>query len=575
MLKSLRTQYHITLVTFLPLIFFGLLTVGLGGYALQKIPQDLILQRQTALAQVAAAGVAGDLKLHLHILEDTARVLGDHNGDTVTQQALLEERADLLNSFDGGVALLDTQGTVIATLSTNQVWLGMNFAFRDYFQNVASNQSPIFSTVFQDQPSGQDVVVVAVPVWHRATFAGVLAGEFTLARNTWARNLNLLRTPQGGQAYLIDRASTIIYHSDPERIGQSLQEEPELWRMIIAGQPQSMVRRLAAGGERVAIAFAPIPGIGWGVVMEEPWDAILEQTRLYQWVTVSLEVAGLTLALVLLILSIRRVMVPLNALVEEAERVSEGQVFTPLTPSGPPDLQTLMQVFNRVMLRLEEQRAALQQYARQILRSQEEERKRISRDLHDDTVQDLVGLTQRLELCSNALDTDPQAARQHLDNVQTLARTTLDEVRRMSRNLRPFILEDLGLPAALHALCSDLHAQLPDARVHCEIVGQEARLPQELEITAFRVVQEALTNIRKHAPDASYVNVTLFFEKWGIQVMVEDNGCGFKLDTPEALIKDGHLGLAGMGERAQLFGGILNMTSEPGEGTLVNLRLPF
>jgi len=143
----------------------------------------------------------------------------------------------------------------------------------------------------------------------------------------------------------------------------------------------------------------------------------------------------------------------------------------------------------------------------------------------------------------------------------------------MSNDLRPFVLEDLGLSAALQALVEQLAEQLPRADVHCEIVGHERHFPSELELTTFRIAQEALNNVRKHASTAKRVDLTLFFEEWGILVTVEDDGPGFSVPSVQSLMRAQHLGLAGMIERAQLFGGSLTISSVPGEGTQVSLRL--
>jgi signal transduction histidine kinase len=190
-------------------------------------------------------------------------------------------------------------------------------------------------------------------------------------------------------------------------------------------------------------------------------------------------------------------------------------------------------------------------------------------------VQDLVAITQRIELCADLLEKDPAAAGAQMRELSKLAAGALAEVQRISKDLRPFVLEDLGLTVALDVLARDLGAQLPQAHVSCEIVGKEVRLPPELELTAYRIAQEALNNVRKHAAGATRVNIALFYEDWGIQLMVEDNGRGFELVDREALARGGHLGIAGMVERAQLFGGEINVSSVPGEGTTMSLRLPW
>jgi signal transduction histidine kinase len=270
-------------------------------------------------------------------------------------------------------------------------------------------------------------------------------------------------------------------------------------------------------------------------------------------------------------LSLRRVTRPLQALVTEGQRVAEGGDFHPLSLEGPPDLRVLLDIVNQMVARLSEQQETLRRYARRILQGQEDERKRLSRELHDETVQDLVALNQRIELTHNALERDPQEAQTRLAELQSLAQRAVTEVRRMSNNLRPSILEDLGLAPALQTLTGELMQAAPGIQANCEIVGAETRLPPDLELVAYRIAQEALNNIRRHAKTATRVNVALFYEGWGIMLMIEDDGPGFE---PEELPESGHLGLVGMKERAQIFGGELKIQAAPGEGTTVALRLP-
>jgi len=148
-------------------------------------------------------------------------------------------------------------------------------------------------------------------------------------------------------------------------------------------------------------------------------------------------------------------------------------------------------------------------------------------------------------------------------------------VRRLSNNLRPSILEDLGLAAALQVLTRELSEQIPQVRVDCEVVGPAARLSPEWEMAAFRVTQEALANIGKHARGATRAKVVLRFEAEGLSLTVEDDGCGFEVPAAGDLIREGHLGLAGMVERARLLGGELEVSSTPSRGTTIALRLPF
>jgi two-component system, NarL family, sensor histidine kinase DegS len=229
----------------------------------------------------------------------------------------------------------------------------------------------------------------------------------------------------------------------------------------------------------------------------------------------------------------------------------------------------------QIMQRLEEQQHALREYAHRLIVSQEDERKRLSRELHDETLQDLVALAQRAELARIALDRDPAIATRRLEDLQGLAKDMIVKLRRISNDLRPLILEDLGIAAAVQFLSDELARQMPYCDVHCEIDGDEKRLDPDVEITTFRIVQQALNNVRMHAPTTTRVDVRLVFEVHDIRACVQDNGPGFVMLDIEELVRQGHLGLAGMQERASLLNGQVNVASIPQSGTTVTLRLPY
>jgi two-component system sensor histidine kinase UhpB len=567
-------------MTFLPLLVFALIAAGVAGYGIMQVAQELVLQRQTALTQVAAAGVAADLKSYVRLLQSVASEMAENAGRLPQQQEILAERTRLLGRFTAGTTLLDVRGTAVAVTEGQQAVLGLNYAFRPYFQEVRATHAPAFSTVIQNPSEGFDAVVIAVPVMSaRRTdtpggpeFAGVLIGEFALERPEWADELNLLRTPQGGQAYLLDNRGTIIFHPDHSLIGTRVREDSPLRPLIEQGHARSTIVQ-SEGGVPVISSMAPVPGISWLVATDEPWDAVRAPLTQYQWVAGGLWGLGVLLGGVALVLTARRVTGPLQTLLAEGKRVAAGEPFRALPVTGPSDVRATMLAVNQMVVRLGEQGAALRNYAARIVEAQEEERRRLARDLHDGTVQQLVGLAQRIELCSDSIDEDPAAAREQLQLIQTQAYATADEVRRMSNSLRPSVLEDLGLAAALNLLARSLGKQLPETQVTCQVVGKDRRLPRDAELALYRIAQEALNNVGKHAASARHINVALYYEDWGIQLMVEDDGPGFDLTHAETVLSPKHLGLAGMRERAHLIGGKLAIKSELGEGTVVSLKI--
>ncbi len=200
--------------------------------------------------------------------------------------------------------------------------------------------------------------------------------------------------------------------------------------------------------------------------------------------------------------------------------------------------------------------------------AQEEERRRIARELHDDTAQTLVAITRRLDRLETALETMPlEAAKDRVRDIRSDVDAAIGSVRRFSRNLRPSALDDLGLLPALEWLCEQSST---DARL--EVQGSERRLETALELTVYRVVQEALTNINKHA-QASHCAVRLRFLEHRLEVVVQDDGRGFATQNGNLLL-EGHLGLAGMRERVALAGGEMKVSSEENAGASLEFIFP-
>ncbi|HET6315471.1 MAG TPA: sensor histidine kinase, partial [Chloroflexota bacterium] len=189
-----------------------------------------------------------------------------------------------------------------------------------------------------------------------------------------------------------------------------------------------------------------------------------------------------------------------------------------------------------------------------------EERARLARDLHDETIQSLVALRRQLELL--ALDMGDEAP-DRLERIQSLVAATLEGVRRLSQNLRPATLEDLGLVAALRSLDLGIDADV-------EVRGRPRRLSYTIEYAVYRVGQEALSNAARHS-GAQRVSVTVSFSDEELVLEVTDAGRGFRLD---GVVQHGQ-GLHSMRDRAAEIGAELNIESQPDEGTCVRLSIPL
>jgi PAS domain S-box-containing protein len=232
-----------------------------------------------------------------------------------------------------------------------------------------------------------------------------------------------------------------------------------------------------------------------------------------------------------------------------------------------------LQVIVRDVTEEKQLRQNMEYYIKQVTRAQEDERLRISRELHDDTAQVLAGLSRDLDSLISTKMKLPKPVIKELGKLHDMAASALEGVRRYSQALRPSILDDLGLVPALEWLITDLERGYGMA-AKVSITGDQRRLAPEKELTVFRIAQEILSNVGRHS-QASAVEMTMDFGADALTLIVSDNGQGFNIPQRTSdLALSGKLGIIGMRERARLIGGTLVLQSEPGVGMTVTLRIP-
>ncbi len=246
-----------------------------------------------------------------------------------------------------------------------------------------------------------------------------------------------------------------------------------------------------------------------------------------------------------------------NGVAKQAER--------PVPPTGVgPTVTAVTQVAE-----LEAYRVGARALAARILGAQEAERVRVSRELHDDTGQALTLLLVRLQIVEN-MSSEPEIRRE-LAELRELVAETLDGVRRLAVHLGPSVLEDLGLCAALEWLADRVRAEtglVVDLRLECEC----GHVSPEVAVAIFRVAQEALTNVVRHAR-ATRIEIRLETDG-ALELSVSDDGTGFAVDEAQAQ-PTASIGLFGMAERVALVGGSLEIHSSPGGGTRVRASVPL
>jgi signal transduction histidine kinase len=212
-------------------------------------------------------------------------------------------------------------------------------------------------------------------------------------------------------------------------------------------------------------------------------------------------------------------------------------------------------------------------YARKITQAQENERKRIARELHDDTIQSLIALSRSIEALGTSQESLPEPTGQRIRELQETTGEVIKRVRRFSQDLRPSVLDDLGLLPSLEELTAELNRS-DGLRAEFWFHGEQRRLSSEVELTLFRIAQEALNNVRRHAEATRVVTVVDLGDS-SMQMSIQDNGTGFNPPTlADHPARASKLGLIGMHERARLLGGTLAIDSAPGQGTKVIVNVP-
>lgn len=568
---SLRVQA--LLFTILPLAIMLALAVGSVFYAYQQVAEKLALSRDQELARVLADRLSENMAGFVRVLTTISNLDIVRTGDPNLQKNALTQARDLFIDFDGGIIILNADGIVTVTEPFRPDLQGQDFSTRSYFQNTRALRSFTFSDITQESGSGEDIIIVAVPIISRdGSFQGVLAGRFYVRFQRIGEEIQKLQVSDVGEAYLIDRNGRVIYHPDYSLISADFSQRASVFNLM-RGEREGALIIQEPGQARQVVGYANVEVTGWGLVIQEPWADVVALARISLRPVILALLIGVGIVAAVVSWGAQRVIRPIADLAARSRLVATGDYDVRATLSNIRELRDLASDFNQMVEQIASYQAGLREYVAAITHSQEEERKRVARDLHDDTVQSLIAIGQRIELAREAITEDSDTAREQLRELRKMVTHTIHNVRQFSRDLRPTVLEDLGMVPALQYLVNEL-TQQGSIDITLEVEGKPDGLPSELEVAIYRIVQEALTNVRKHA-QASHANVQARFLAGRVIITVKDNGVGFVVpEETTDLVKMGNLGLMGLRERTQLFGGQMEVTSEIDQGTTLRVVLP-
>ena len=594
------------------LAIIGVLTLRAGNQS-----RDRIFQERLVIAEMAASEIDGIFSRAFGELQraSAANALGTPASSSATlsnglQQAMQNVNDDIwLRLY-----LFDSSGKVIATAPAGQGPASATIPAAAAF-TLSPGQSSQVSAPYLDGLTGKPAVLLVVsrPAAN-GQGAVYLGGVMDLSRPELLSPLrNATRLGKTAHAELFDASGGVIASTDSSAFLGPAEHLRSYLPVLSAKKPVVKAMPLEPRNQAEALqedqthimAVVPLASMPWGVAVGGSQAETLAPVTHLRDEMLFVGAAALAVMWVLTLVGARLLVRPVRTLTQAAERMTTGDLDTPIHVREGGEIGQLGQSLDDMRLRLSSSLQEIEQRDRdlelrvaertlevqtlyeelqrkeelrgrlleKVIFAQEDERKRIARELHDETGQALTGIIMSLEVAEEALTREPVAASQRLETAKTLASQSIAAIRRLVVDLRPAALDDLGLVPAIRAFAG---ARLEAKGVHLEMdaSGLTNRLAPSVETCLFRVAQEAVTNIVRHS-GAAAAWIELRRADGFVSLLVRDDGEGF--DVGETLNSDDParaLGLAGMEERVSLLGGQLTVESTPGGGTVVRARVP-
>ena len=555
-LRGLTVQ--LLAITVLPLTLL-LLLIAFGSVSLhQRDMRALVGERDERAVQAAAAAMASELQHRAANIMNLA-ALAEISNDTTFNHAT----EDLITDFDGGLAYFALDGNLITSTGPSELWKWI--AQNQVSIASVSTTEPVFSSPFLDPVSNRLFVVVSRVFPSRDM---IVAGAFS--PETLARNTLISSYPDNTHVtvFLLSSTHQILFSSGPLSTEGIHPDHPGVDEAL---RGESGTTYLKQDDVEHVVAYSAITPTGWALVTEEEWEMVASPSLQLTQVAPLVMVPAFILALIALWFVASRIVQPLQKLEAKAAALAWGDFETIREPvGGISEIQHLQTELMEMSRKVQAAQEGLHDYIGAITAAQEDERTRLARELHDDTIQAVIALKQRVQLAQRTIKDQP--GKQSLTELETLAEQTVENLRRLTRALRPIYLEDLGLVTALDMLAREV-SQNQHIKVSFQKTGQERRLSREVELPLYRIAQEALSNVAKHS-QATNAQLSITFDQHEIRLDVTDNGVGFDLPkSPTDFASNGHFGLLGIHERVDLIGARLELESAKETGTRLSVRL--
>ena len=613
-LSSQRLQWRFQVFTVIGFLAIFAYVWWVGQQAIADSTQKS-LNRQLTVASLVASLLDRHLVTSLTLLETTAAQpsLSPQNSPS-HYASLLRDTQSQLSAYDQRLFWLDRDGNVLWTEPFDASLLAQPFPDFPSVCLALENETHQVSNLCYPPTSSQPYILLAVPVsGSTGKINSLLVEMVNIDQLGLAKILDKITLDGTTYIEVVDHNGVVLASNTPGHDFSKGDHTDQFARLIsnhqpIVGEchqchPSNSQKDISRIDE--VLAFAPLETAPWGVAVRQPASEVLAPAnRLQQQM---LWGGGILLIAALLVSSwfIRyQIAAPIQALDKASAQLAAGNLATPIRKSGIDEVARLTTNLEQMRVRLEatledhrrwnetledmvEERtreltalyeqlegkaATCKQLLGKVMTAQEEERTRLARELHDTIGQSLTAIIMASASVEKQFPPNFPAEKKKLAKTRSIAAQALQDLRNVIADLRPDTLDDLGLVMALRIQVKE-HLEAQGLQVNLKATGLQERLPADVEIVIFRVVQEAITNIARHAR-ASEVTISLIKKDNRLIVRVEDDGIGFDRDQ----VMNGQRqawGLRGMEERIILLGGKFHIEAKPGNGTMLMAEVPL
>jgi signal transduction histidine kinase len=520
--------------------------------------------------------------------------------------------------FTDGIFIVDMKGDIVYTYPAGQM-KKRNLLNIPYVRQTLEEQKAVISSIYTEEATNRKVIYVLVPLRNKVgRVVGAAGGEINPTNYILNNIINAIPRSDETIIELVDQYGVVIASNNPVRIFACSDRNKVLGRLIAAGKSDVMkCHRCHEGDRRPAenprkttdmLAFAPLTEAPWGISVREPEEKVFAPSSGLKRKFLILGLISTGTAFLLALGMSKSIVNPIKSLIGATRRIGDGNLKEPVKPVSRDEIGTLSESFETMRQRLAESAEKFQRYnaelerrvlertkelqisrkrlstlLHEVISAQEDERKRIARELHDETSQAMAALGMSIDIAAMSFKDDELT----LDDIYGLrdrVSQLLEGISRLIKDMRPPVLDDLGLESAVRWLAERhladrgirYNLQTSDS-FHSLLTDEETALDEKMLLMLFRIIQETIINISKHA-EASFVTIQLQYDSPRVRVKIADDGVGF--DVHEVM-KDGDMGvnvgygILGLRERISLLDGILDISSNPGEGTKVKMEIPL